>query len=134
MNKSGGCTMTSYNNHGREKIPKTGKTEQKQNQQSKWQRQQQQRTQYQWQKQRRCRKQQQKQLWEQYHNSNNKDGATQDNKDEDNMYMICMYIYIYIYIYIHNFCIKNVININCKSIDDPFLRNEKDSQGVISNM
>ena len=35
--------MTSYNNHGREKIPKTGK----QNQQSKWQHQQQQQTQYQ---------------------------------------------------------------------------------------
>ena len=50
--------MTSYNNHGREKIPKTGK----QNQQSKWQHQQQQQTQYQLQKQQRCRKQQQKQL------------------------------------------------------------------------
>ena len=42
MNKSGGCTMTSCNNHGKDKIPKTGK----QSQQSKWQHQQQQQTQY----------------------------------------------------------------------------------------
>ena len=35
---------------------------------------------------------------------------------------------IYTHIY---FCIKNVINTNCISIDDPFLLNKKDSQGVI---
>ena len=32
------------------------------------------------------------------------------------------------------FCIKNVINTNCLSIDDPFLQHKKDSQGVISNI
>ena len=51
---------------------------------------------------------------------------------------ICIYIYIYvyiykIYIYIY-FCIKNVINTNCLSTDDPFLLNKKDSQGVKSNI
>ena len=29
---------------------------------------------------------------------------------------------------------KNVINTNCLSIDDPFLSNKKDSQGVISSI
>ena len=43
---------------------------------------------------------------------------------------IYMYIYVYIYIYRY-FCIKNVINTNCLSINDPFLLNKKDSQGVI---
>ena len=57
-----------------------------------------------------------------------------------------MYIYIYIYTYICiyvciykykkyiYFCIKNVINTNCISIDDSFLLNKKDSQGIISNI
>ena len=38
-----------------------------------------------------------------------------------------MYIYIY-------FCTKYFINTNCISIDDPFLQNKKDFQGVISNI
>ena len=38
--------------------------------------------------------------------------------------------FIYIYIYI---CIKNIIT-SCISIDDPFLLNKKDLQGVISNI
>ena len=46
---------------------------------------------------------------------------------------VIRYIYIYIYIYIY-FCIKNIINTNCLSIDDPFLLNKNDSQGVISNI
>ena len=37
-----------------------------------------------------------------------------------------MYLYFYLYLY--------VINTNCLSIDDPFLLNKKDSQGVISNI
>ena len=46
-----------------------------------------------------------------------------------------MYVYIYIFIYLYMyFCIKNVINTNCLSIDDPFLLNKKDLQGVISNI
>ena len=32
------------------------------------------------------------------------------------------------------FCIKNVINTNCISIDDLFLLSKKDSQGVVSNV
>ena len=46
---------------------------------------------------------------------------------------INIYIYIYIYIY---FCIKNVINTNCISINNLFLPNKEDvnSQGVISNI
>ena len=44
-----------------------------------------------------------------------------------------MYVYKYIYIYIY-FCIKNVINANCISIDDLFLLNKNDSQCVISNI
>ena len=44
-----------------------------------------------------------------------------------------IYVYIYIYIYIY-FCIKNAINTNCLGIDDPFLLNKKDLQGVISNI
>ena len=39
--------------------------------------------------------------------------------------------FIYIDIY---FCIKNAINTNCLGIDDPFLLNKKDLQGVISNI
>ena len=46
---------------------------------------------------------------------------------------LALYIYIYIYIYIY-FCIKNAINTNCLGIDDPFLLNKKDLQGVISNI
>ena len=38
------------------------------------------------------------------------------------MYVYNVYIYIYL-IYIIQFCIKNVINTNCFSIDDPFLLN-----------
>ena len=44
-----------------------------------------------------------------------------------NIRIISIYMYTY-------FCIKNVININCISIDDPFLLNKKDLQGVISNI
>ena len=40
-------------------------------------------------------------------------------------------LYIYMYIY---FCIRNVINTNCMSIEDPFLLNKKDLQGAISNI
>ena len=40
-----------------------------------------------------------------------------------------MYIYTFIY-----FCIKDVINTNYINIDDPFLLNKKDSQGVISSI
>ena len=48
---------------------------------------------------------------------------------------VCVFIYTYIYIYIYiKFCIKNVINSNCLSIDDPFLLNKKNSEGVLSNI
>ena len=51
------------------------------------------------------------------------------------VYYICIYIHIYICIYTYiYFVIKNVINTNCLSIDDPFLLNKKDSGGVISNI
>ena len=42
-----------------------------------------------------------------------------------------MYHIIYIYIY---HCIKNIMNPNCLSIDNPLLRSKKNSQGVISNI
>ena len=47
-----------------------------------------------------------------------------------------MYIYIYIYIYIYYIFLykKYYQHANCLSIDDPFLLNKKDSQGVLSNI
>ena len=45
--------------------------------------------------------------------------------------VIYIYIYIYILYYIY-FCIKIVINTNCIGIDNLFLLNKKDSQGVMS--
>ena len=48
-------------------------------------------------------------------------------------HIIYIYIYMYIYTFIY-FCIKDVINTNYINIDDSFLLNKKDSQGVISNI
>ena len=48
-------------------------------------------------------------------------------------HIIYIHIYMYIYTFIY-FCIKDVINTNYINIDDPFLLNKKDSQGVISNI
>ena len=54
------------------------------------------------------------------------------------MYLyIYIYIYIYIYVYIYIFIyssVKNIIKVNNLTINDPFLLNKKDSQGVIFNI
>ena len=47
--------------------------------------------------------------------------------------VLIFYYQLYYYLYMY-FCIKNLINTNCVSIDHPFLQNKKDSQAVISNI
>ena len=44
---------------------------------------------------------------------------------------VCEHVYIVYFCIYFIFLYKSVINTNCISIDDPFLLNKKDSQGVI---